>query len=332
MKNLYKNKSILITGATGLIGSNLTEKLMEYGDVKVTVLARNESKIKDLFAKHLNNNNFKYIIQDVTEPFKFTEEFDYIFHAAGAISGDVIRSFPVDIINANIEGTKNCLDYLKNQGKGRMIIFSSATVYGNCTGKDIVVQEKDTTVTDSLDSPVCPYSQSKRMVETLGKSYSKQYGVDVVIARFSYVYGFTKYYPNTAFFNFIKKALSGEDIILNGTSFARRDNIYVKDAIKFLLLVAMYGESSQSYNISSMNQGGNFAAIDEIAEKIVNAANEITGKYSKVEKKEFTESSRFGGIILDNAKILNLLQSSKSITTLQQGIFETVKTFYNNFN
>ena len=112
--------------------------------------------------------------------------------------------------------------------------------------------------------------------------------------------------------------MSGEDIILNGTSFARRDNIYVKDAIKFLLLVAMYGESSQSYNISSMNQGGNFAAIDEIAEKFVNAANEITGKYSKVEKKEFTESSRFGGIILrqcPNTKFVTIFQKYNNFRT-----------------
>ena len=118
--------------------------------------------------------------------------------------------------------------------------------------------------------------------------------------------------------DFIKNALSGEDIILNGTSFARRDNIYVKDAIKFLLLVAMYGESSQSYNISSMNQGGNFAAIDEIAEKFVNAANEITGKYSKVEKKEFTESSRFGGIILrqcPNTKFVTIFQKYNNFRT-----------------
>ncbi len=142
--------------------------------------------------------------------------------------------------------------------------------------------------------------------------------LDAIIARFSYVYGFTKYYPNTASFDFIKNALSGEDIILNGTSFARRDNIYVKDAIKFLLLVAMYGESSQSYNISSMNQGGNFAAIDEIAEKFVNAANEITGKYSKVEKKEFTESSRFGGIILrqcPNTKFVTIFQKYNNFRT-----------------
>ena len=100
--------------------------------------------------------------------------------------------------------------------------------------------------------------------------------------------------------------MSGEDIILNGTSFARRDNIYVKDAIKFLLLVAMYGESSQSYNISSMNQGGNFAAIDEIAEKIVNAANLIKNSRVKVVKKYFDDTDRDAGIVMNNSKTLAL--------------------------
>ena len=297
----YKNKKVLVTGATGLIGSNLVEKLMSIDNIYVTVLARNENKVKAIFEKYLNSPNFKYIIQDITEPFNFTEDFDYIFHAAGSISGEAIRNYPVDIINANVEGTKNCLEYLKKNKKGRLVVFSSATVYGNSTGKNIIVDEEDTTITDKLGSAICAYSQSKRMAETLARAYFTQFNTSVVIARFSYVYGFTKFYPNTAFFEFIKKALNGEDIILNGTSFARRDNIYVKDAIDMLLVVAAEGVSGEAYNISCANKS--FAAIDEIAEEIASAANKIKNTCVKVVKKCFDDNSRGAGIIINNAKI-----------------------------
>lgn len=300
----FTDKNILITGATGLLGSNLTEKLMEYGDVRVTVLARNEDKIKGLFKKYLNNNNFKYIIQDITEPLKLTEDFDYIFNAAGSIAGDIIHKYPVDIIKANIKGTQNCLDYINSRKKGRLIIFSSATVYGNNTGKNLVVSEEDTTITDKLSDRICAYSQSKRMAETLANAYFVQYNTDVVIARFSYVYGFTKFYPKTAFFDFIQKALTGEDIVLNGAFFARRDNIYVQDAMNMLLCVAAEGVSGEAYNISCAEKC--FAAIDEIAEEIANAVNKIKNNGVKVIKKYFDEDARSAGIIMNNAKTQSL--------------------------
>lgn len=327
--DVYKNKKVLVTGATGLIGSNLTEKLLSFGNVQVYALARNEDKIKELFKKYLNNNNFKYIIQDITEPLNFTEDFDYIFNAAGSIAGDVIRKYPVDIINANLKGIQNCLDYINSRKKGRLIVFSSATVYGNNTGKNLVVSEDDTTVTDKLSDRICAYSQSKRMAETLANAYFAQYGTDVVIARFSYVYGFTKFYPKTAFFEFIKKALNGEDIILNGTSFARRDNIYVQDAVNMLLCVAAEGVSGEAYNISCAEKS--FAAIDEIAEEIANAANKIKNNGVKVIKKYFDEGVRSAGIIMNNAKTQALScfrgGGRSPLTALTTGIFETVNKF-----
>lgn len=331
--NTLNGKTVLITGATGLIGSSLTEALMKNDNIRVTVLARNENKIKKLFSKYLDKSNFSYLVQDISEPIKIDTQYDFIFHGAGAISGEIIKNNPVDIIKPNILGAINCLELLKKQGYGRFIAFSSATVYGNNTEHNIAVNEADTQITNSLDESICAYSQSKRMTETLAKAYYSQYGVESIIARFGYVYGFSKFPPNTAFFNFIKTALAGNDIVLNGKCFERRDNIYVKDAVKLLITLANEGKSGESYNVASGGQKGNFVAIDEMAEEIVKAANKITGKSAKVIKLKFEDTERKAGIIMNMDKTLDLtcIEHNEPISDIETGISETV-FLYSQYN
>lgn len=326
----YSNKTVLITGATGLIGSNLVEDLMKCDNIKLIALSRSENKLEELFKKYENCENFSYIVQDIKEPLQISEKIDVIYHAAGSISGEIIKNNPVDIIMTNIVGTQNCLEFLRKQKEqehynGRIILFSSATVYGNLENKDITVSEDDTQVTDKLSSPIAPYSQSKRMTETIATSYYKQYGIDVVIARFSYVYGYCKYYPNTALYSFINKALNNEDIVLNGTKFARRDNIYVKDVIKYLHVLSEKGISGEAYNISSNGKGDNFAGIDEIAKVIVDIVNNKLSKNIKLIKKEFNE--RISGIVMQNAKTLAITEFTGGVTPLYDSISEMIDLF-----
>ena len=323
----FENKTILVTGATGLIGSNIVHRLMQEDAATVVVLARNKEKILDIFADYTQKPNFKYIIQDIVDPIQSDEQFDYIFHAAGPIAGDAIRNRPVDVISANLQGTINCLEYLKKQGTGRMVVFSSATVYGNKTG---TVTEQETELTDTLDSPICAYSQSKRMVETLARAYHAQHKVDVVMARFSYVFGYTKYYPNTALFNFIQTALHGDDIVLNSTSFAPRDNIYVEDAINMLWNVAEQGASGEAYNISSNGENGNFIGMDEMAQEIINSANQLTHLSTKLVKNPLADATRPAGMRMDNTKVKALSASAMTVRKISDAIYDTVHSYYNN--
>lgn len=325
----------MVTGATGLIGSNLVDKLIEMKDVNIVVLARNEEKVKKGFAEYIGKNNFKYYIQDICEPISFEEQVDYIFHAAGPMEGKIIANYPVDVIKPNINGTINCLEFLKNQKEktglnGRLVLFSSVTVYGNITDKDVIVTEEDTRVTDKLNANNACYSQSKRMIEVIANSYSKQYGIDVVIARFSTVYGKTRFIPDTAFYEFIKKAICKQDIVLNSTGLARRDNIYVEDAINALLVITFKGKSGEAYNISSNGDGGNFASVDEIAVKVSEIANELgINSTIKVIFKNKNDSKRASGIKMDNQKVKDL--GWKLGYSLEEGINETIK-FTNNIS
>lgn len=342
----FKGKTVLITGATGLIGSHIVDELMEMGDVNVIALSRNEKKLREGFEKYLEKENFMYIAQDIASGFDLNDRIDYIFHAAGPMEGKIIKEYPVDVINPNIMGTIHLLEYLKNQEKnskvkGRMVLFSSVTVYGNITDKDSIVEEKDTDVTEVLESISAPYSQSKRMSEVIALAYLRQYGVDTVIARFSTVYGCTRFLPDTAFYEFIRKAVSGEDIVLNGSAFPKRDNIYIDDAVSGVLTACLNGKAGEAYNISSNGDLCNYAAVDEIAEKIVEICNKKNENILHTEEGELLQHAykrikvrynagkfqhRKSGIRLDNSKLKRLGWNIS--TSINQGIDRTIEQIY----
>ncbi|MBR3834621.1 MAG: NAD(P)-dependent oxidoreductase [Lachnospiraceae bacterium] len=331
-EQVWKNTSVLVTGATGLIGSALVDSLVCIG-ANVTICGRNEEKIKLIFKKEISENRIKYIVTNVSSGLpEIDDDFDFIFHAASPISGAEIKLNPVDTIEANLSGCRSCLEYLRKQQlkkgkKGRLIVFSSATVYGNHFSEDYIASEEKTNDTDTLDSDNAPYSESKRMIEVLSRAYYKQYEVDSVIVRIGYVYGYSKSMPNTAFYEFIKKAINGEKITLNNSGMGRRDNIYVEDVVDGLMTVAVHGVSGEAYNISSGNDMGNFSAIDEIADVIAKCAYELNiNEHSSAEVKPMTEP-RKPGLILDNSKIKELGWCVK--TELKEGIMSTIKLYIN---
>lgn len=331
----FSGKTVLITGATGLIGSHIVDTLMQLGDVNVIALSRSRGKLEKGFAEYIGKPTFRYIAQDVVEPLRMNGLMvDYIFHAAGPISGNEIKTAPVGVIMPNLIGVINLLDFLRlqkaNTGKaGKMIVFSSATVYSNYSDEDRRVSESDTNAAEPLDAYTAPYSESKRMVEVIARAYQRQYGLDVIIARFGYVYGYTHFPPNTAFYSFINKVLAGENIIMQTPSqqLPRRDNIYIDDVISGLVMAGLRGESGQAYNISSNTELGNFAAIDEIANIMIETVNNQYGEKEKLQPLVVSQGQRKAGLILDNTKLKALDWQPK--VGIREGIKRTIEQFYN---
>jgi len=309
MTNTLHNKTILVTGATGLIGSGLVNALMAMPGVNVIAASRSGQKIKTAFSNHLGKANFSCLPADVNSPMPGEmPRVDAVFHAAALISRESIAKTPADVIATSLFALKNLMDMLvkqKEQGSSaRLVVFSSATVYGNKTNGDIVVGENDTSIADALEHNNAPYSESKRMSEVLARAYAKQFGLDVVIARPSWVYGDSPF-PNlgTAVFEFIKNALESKDIVLNGTGFPRRDNIHVDDVVSGLLRLLEQGKAGEAYNISTAGDLGSFAAIDEIAGVIAGIAREKLRHDTKVVYKAGMGTTRNPGIICDNARL-----------------------------
>lgn len=324
--NIFENKKVLVTGATGLLGTHIVRRLLEVQGCHITALGRNIQKLQYVYGDYQGAGALSLHEGDVAVKMpSLGNSIDYIFHAASPIAGDVIKTKPVCVIKSNISGMINCLDFLRDQGKGRMVVFSSATVYSNTTNTDYIASEENTSVADTLDAQNAPYSESKRMSEVIAKSYYKEFGVESLIARFSYLYGYTKLMPNTAFYEFIKKLLSGEDIVLNGSGIPRRDNIHVDDAVRGLFVLCEKGLSGESYNISSNGDKGNFAAIDEIADIMVAIINRIKESNQLRVIRKTGPCVRRPGLRLDNRKIKELGWHIEK--NLEDGLYQTIQRY-----
>lgn len=332
--NFFEKKQILVAGATGLIGSNLIERLMNMNDVKVIALGRNELRMRELFAKYHANPRFSFLIQDALQPIpKLKEHVDIIINAVGSATGSEIINSPFSIIEANLFSTLNFLNFLRNQNencvtKGKLIILSSATVYSSNIEFDKRLCEEETEITNQINEKNAPYSETKRFIEVLGNSYYKQYGVECITVRPSYIYGFSFYNANTAFNQFVEQSIKGKNIVIQSLALPRRDNIYIEDLINGLLCVCEYGVPGEVYNISSNGEQGNFIAINEIAEIVAKVVNGLMDSHVEVEYSK-GEVCLCSGLLLDNNKLKMLGWNLRS--SIIDGVSEAVKKYLHKY-
>lgn len=268
--NKLKNKSVMITGACGLIGSFIVDVLMirnnTYHD-NITVIAfdRDLEVIKGRFPNYLDNSNFKYIYQDVNLPLLYHEKVDYIMHLASNAHPALFKSDPVGTIKANIIGLLNLLDYAKDNHVQRVLYTSTGEVYGEA---DLSIKSFEENFSGYVNPDLARscYPSSKRCAETLCVSYSEQYDVSTVIARPCHIYGPTMTKNDSRVYaQFIRNVLNDEDIVLKSEGKPIRSYCYVADAASAFLYILLCGEDKNAYNIANQKS---IVSIREMAEII----------------------------------------------------------------
>lgn len=263
--------NILITGATGLIGSCLVEVLMSRPnkDYNVYASGRNEERAKERFKEFADDPAFHFFKYDVMRPLEGDVTFQYIIHAASNASPNFFATKPVEVIKSNIDGVANLMDYGMEHGLKRLLFVSSGEVYGEGDGR---VFTEDYSGYVNPTSPRSCYPSSKRAAETLCISYGAEYGIETVVARPCHTYGpnFTES-DNRVYAQFIRNVLRGEDIVMKSTGAQFRSWCYVVDCASAMLHILLKGESGQAYNIADESSN---ISIKELAEMIA----EIGGK------------------------------------------------------
>lgn len=251
-----QNRSVLITGATGLIGSFLVDVLMEKNATglgcKVYAVGRDAEKAKNRFADFWSSENFEFIAHDMNLPFDMDEStvVDYVLHLASNTHPVAYSTDPIGTITTNIIGTNHLLAFAVKHHAARFAFASSNEVYGENRGD---AEFFDETYCGYINSNTlrAGYPESKRCGEALCQAYMRQKGLDVVIPRFTRSYGPTMLMSDTkAISQFVRKGIAGEDIVLKSAGTQYYSYTYVADAVSGLLTVLLCGESGAAYNIA----------------------------------------------------------------------------------
>ncbi|MGN0171408.1 MAG: NAD-dependent epimerase/dehydratase family protein [Acutalibacteraceae bacterium] len=245
--------SILITGATGLIGSAVADVLLAGKKLlqktyTVTLASRNPQKIKERF--DFWDGSFQAVEYDACKEIAFRERYDYIIHCAGNAHPAVYAAYPAETMMTNVVGTNNILKYALQSGTKRVLYVSSSEVYGTKPGNELY-KETDFYGIDMQNARGC-YPLSKCASENLCVAFLKEYGVDSVIVRPGHIYGpmITKE-DSRAHAQFLRNVLDGQDIVMKSPGLQLRSYCHALDCATAMLTVLLSGASAQAYNISN---------------------------------------------------------------------------------
>ncbi len=274
--SVLKKSSVFVTGATGLLGSQILlflDYLNRTENYSMTLigLIRNEEKAKKVFSNSYKNISF--VIGDVVKFPEISQHIDYIIHGASVTSSLDFVSKPVETIDIAINGTLNILRFAKAKDVKSMVYLSSMAVFGITDGKG-KVKEADYGYIDIL-STRSSYSESKRLCECLCHSFSKEFALPVKIARLTQTLGAGIDYNDTRVAaQFARAVIEGHDIVLKTTGATQRPIIYTSDAISAILTILLKGLDGQAYTAANEDT---FYTIRETAEMIVSeiAKNKI---------------------------------------------------------
>ena len=249
-------KSILISGATGLVGSFLVDVLMTKNmqglDCTIYALSRNKKKALERFSGWEENHLLHYVPYDITTPLEKedVDNIDYVLHMASNTHPMLYSTDPIGTITTNVLGVLNMLEFAVEHHATRFAFASSNEIYGENRGDVELFDEKYCGYID-CNTMRAGYPESKRCGESLCQAYYAQKGLDVVIPRLTRSYGPTMLMSDTkAISQFIKKGIAGENIVLKSAGTQYYSYTYVADAVSGLLTVLLCGKCGEAYNIA----------------------------------------------------------------------------------
>lgn len=250
-----RNTQILITGASGLIGSFLVDVLMWRNknasmNCKIYAIGRDEIIAKERFVSYWEDATFIFVKHDISYSLSGEIEFDYILHLASNTHPIAYSTCPISTITTNVIGTDNLLKYAVEHNCKRFLFASSNEIYGENRG-DVEFFTETYCGYINCNTLRAGYPESKRCGEVLCQAYLKEKGIDVVIPRITRTYGPTMRMSDTKVVSqFIIKAVKGEDIILKSEGNQHFSYAYVADAVAGILIIMLCGQCGEAYNIA----------------------------------------------------------------------------------
>lgn len=329
--HLLQGRSIMISGATGMIGSFLVD-LIAYKNqtdglaCTVYALGRNEAKAHQRFSAIWQQPWFRFVCCNINTGITLeANTVDYVFHAASNTHPVAYATDPIGTVITNIIGTHNLLEYAAVHNTRRFIFASTVEVYGENKG-DTEYFSEDYCGYINCNTLRAGYPESKRAGEALCQAYIRQKNLDVVIPRLSRVYGPTMLMSDTkALSQFIKNCLAGEDIVLKSAGTQFFSYSYVADAVAGILYCLFAGQCGEAYNIADTESD---ITLRDLAKIIADQA----GTQVVFELPDAVESAGYSTAtkaVLDSSKLRQLGWHAQ--WDIRAGIGQTMNILKNHF-
>lgn len=303
-----ENKTVLITGAYGMLASYIIFELMYLNEEKgmhinVIALGRSREKFEKRFGNLKKYTYLKFLTSDLNNDLLIDDTVDFIIHAASLASPRYYKTCPIEVLKPNTIGNYYLLELAVRKKVEGYLLFSSGDVYGLVSDTDII-SEHDYGSLDPLDIHSC-YGESKRMAETMCKAWFQEKKVPTKIARICHTYAPTMDIESDprVFASFVKDIVHGKDIIMKSDGSAKRNFCYITDAVAGYFMILLCGECGEAYNVSNPHE---FYSVFELAKILTNLYPEMRLKVVKATRDKndiYVENKSANNIPVDSTKL-----------------------------
>jgi len=327
---MLHNKTILITGVTGLVGKYLLCVLLAhnriYGaNMRMIAMGRNQQKFYQRFKEVRDIENVIFCEQDICDSIQMDIPIDFIVHLASNAHPRLYALEPIATEMTNILGTNNLLN-LAAENKGcRFLFASSGDIYGDQTNSNNYLSEEDCGYIN-CNTLRAGYIEGKRAGEALCNAYKEEKGVDFVTARLCRVYGFTMQMDDSkAISQFILNAARGEDIVLKSAGNQTFSYLYAFDVITAILTILTKGMSGNSYNVADNKQ---VISLKELAREIAEISH-VRVIYGEADQLQAKGTSSFQNVKLSGNKLSDLGWEPRF--SMRKGLKRTINALKSKF-
>ena len=302
-----ENRTILVTGGTGLIGMTMISALIHAGRerglrLKVCAVVRDTAKAGRVLGSLVNAPELHLLTGTMEELPPLPENIDYWIHGACPTASAFMNEHPVDVIRTSVEGTIGLLEEAKKRRTQGFVFLSSMEAFGEVNTEELL-KEGSLGKVDLKKTRSC-YPESKRMCEMLCTAYAAQYGLPSMSIRLAQTFGpGVDYNDRRVFAMMTRNAIDGKDIVLATKGTSRHPYLYTAQAVTAILTVLLKGVPGETYNAANP---ATYCSIFEMGEMV---AREVAGGKIAVRVDEGGDASRYPApsfLNMDISKIQSL--------------------------
>ena len=283
-------KHLLVVGGAGFLGYYLVQSVLHFNKsgaapIRLTVYDNYARGVPQWLKDLSGDPNLTLVKHDITQPLPADmPDFSYIMHGGSIASPTYYRQYPIETMDANVNGLRSLLDYAKKQKEADkpldgFLFFSSSEIYGDPTPENIPTPE-DYRGYVSCTGPRACYDESKRYGETLCVNFAQQHGLPVKMARpFNNIGPGLKITDRRVLPDFARDIFAGRDIIMLSDGSPKRTFCYVAEAIIGYYKILVKGHPGEPYNVGVESPEISVAAL---ADRLVALARELFGYKGRV--------------------------------------------------